>query len=223
MAVTPWCFGRGLPRTHVQSLSRGIGIKSICASCLFPSALRNFLRLADTGNFRNMASKYITFVDYPGQPLGGTIVPQRLYTASSPYHRRESIRFNHGGRMGVGLQDALRQRAEDMPDADERPETTTSSSKITLRINWQGYADFSCNINAREHSQRGESILKRKLAFCVAQVVYQFYQRATPSQGDQDVHYAGWELANIPFERLRLLELRHVSPGSWQPVLLFQT
>ncbi|KAI0342277.1 hypothetical protein BDW22DRAFT_1357600 [Trametopsis cervina] len=164
---------------------------------------------------------YHTFVNYPGQP-GGVIVPQRQYIALSPYHLRETIRFTHGGRFGVNLQDALQQRAGDMPDAHERPETTSASSRITIRINWQGYADFSCSINAREHSQGAELIPKWKLASCVAQAISQFYQRATSSTDDSNP-YAGWELPDVPFEGLRLLELRHVSPGSWQPVLLLET
>lgn len=78
---------------------------------------------------------YHTFVEYPAQSLGGFVVPQRPYTAPSPYEQRPTIRFTHSGRFGINLQDALQQRAGDMLDAHERPVTTTSSSKITLRIN----------------------------------------------------------------------------------------
>ena len=28
-----------------------------------------------------------------------------------------------------------------------------------------------------------------------------------------------WHLRNVPVERLKLVELRHVARGSWQPVL----
>lgn len=30
---------------------------------------------------------------------------------------------------------------------------------------------------------------------------------------------AGWELSNIPFESLYLIELRQISKASWQPVI----
>ena len=31
----------------------------------------------------------------------------------------------------------------------------------------------------------------------------------------------GWEVTNIRFENLYLLEFKHVSVGSWQPVLFY--
>ncbi|KAI0345886.1 hypothetical protein BDW22DRAFT_923841 [Trametopsis cervina] len=168
-----------------------------------------------------MTYKYHTFLDYPGQLLGGFIVPQRRHIASQQYPPHQTIRFTHNGRPGVNLHDTLRLGAGGMPDADVRPITTTSSTNIGLRINWQGYADFSSDIRAHDSSQRMELIQKRELAFRVAQVVRKFYQ-AVLSFGDRDGHYTKWELTETPFECLRLLELQHVSPDTWQPVLLVQ-
>lgn len=43
-----------------------------------------------------------------------------------------------------------------------------------------------------------------------------FFKQTVPCD---PVAGADWQLGNIPFERLYLLELRQVTGGTWQPVL----
>ncbi|KAI0692326.1 hypothetical protein BC835DRAFT_61302 [Cytidiella melzeri] len=79
------------------------------------------------------------------------------------------------------------------------------------------------DINAKEHSKDAGSIPKWKIAMCVSNAVQAFYA-SNPvaddsSYNDPSIYY--WNLRNISFEKLRLLELRHVSTGSWQPVLIY--
>lgn len=66
----------------------------------------------------------------------GMVVPQRVYTAPSTVtSQREPIYFHQDRHEGVYLHDALFQRVAGLDDRDSRPETTTTSSRITLRIN----------------------------------------------------------------------------------------
>jgi hypothetical protein len=46
--------------------------------------------------------------------------------------------------------------------------------------------------------------------------------RPTAFVGGTDID-PQWNLQNIDFDRLYLAELRHVSAGSWQPVLYYLT
>jgi len=165
-------------------------------------------------------ARYHSFVDYDDYNYPcGFIVPQRVYVASGPFPRRPTIYFQQDGHPGVYLCDALRQRVGGMPDREDRPETTSTSSKITIRINWTGYADFQHQMNAKEHSQAAAPIPKWKIAMCVAQAVHEFYAHCTPA--GRDIDRQDWDVCTKPFDKLRLLELHHVSSGSWQPVLVF--
>ncbi|KAI0790239.1 hypothetical protein BC629DRAFT_1512531 [Irpex lacteus] len=142
-----------------------------------------------------------TNADYPNFYLHGTVVPQVVYSrVSAPYPLFPSILFSEG----------------QLPDRDSRPTTTMTSTKIKLRIMWPGYGEFSRDINAKEHTKTGESIPKWKLAFCVAQTVHAFY-----TSGAVSTNAGVWDIRNIRFEYLQLLELRQVSTGSWQPVLVY--
>ncbi|KAI0092299.1 hypothetical protein BDY19DRAFT_991016 [Irpex rosettiformis] len=156
--------------------------------------------------------QYHSTADYPNCPLHGLVVPQAVHRASPPYPSFPPIMFYEGQSYGASLQGTLNGLSA-IPDRDVRPTTTATSTKIKIRLSWPGYMEFSKDINAKEHNRAGNSIPKWKLALCVAQVVNAFYS----ANVDAIDHHGDWDIRRIPFERLRLLELRQVSTGSWQP------
>ncbi|KAI0092313.1 hypothetical protein BDY19DRAFT_929405 [Irpex rosettiformis] len=148
----------------------------------------------------------------------GILVPQIVYNpATPPFPKLPDITFAQGQHCGVSLLSALGCHQAILADGETRPVMTTTSTKIKIRILWPGYQEFSKDINVREHTRAGDPIPKWKLAFCVAQVVQAFYTGAVLSGNPED-----WSIHRIPFGSLRLLELRHVSTGSWQPVLIYE-
>ncbi|KAI0092314.1 hypothetical protein BDY19DRAFT_991030 [Irpex rosettiformis] len=151
--------------------------------------------------------------------LHGTIVPQAVCTpsGSAPYPKFDNIMFKEVHRFGINLQAALNGYSHLIPDGDTRPTTTTTSTKIKIRIQWPGYPEFWKDINAKEHTRAGDPIPKWKLALCVAQVVASFYSKFMCSG-----YIGDWAVERIPFQSLKLLELRQVSTGSWQPVLVYE-
>lgn len=93
------------------------------------------------------------------------------------------------------MADALHQRNAGIRGRDDRPELTTTSSRITLRVNvsyifatplyvsftnsssqWAGYKEYPVAVNAREHSTAAASIPTWKLAYCIAHGVNEFYR-----------------------------------------------
>ncbi|KAI0339078.1 hypothetical protein BDW22DRAFT_1422564 [Trametopsis cervina] len=164
--------------------------------------------------------KYHHFGLYRDAP--GLIVPQRVYESHGvSYTQDQPIRFTQDN-VPVLLEEARLHRPFVMDHGDTRPLMSTSADKITIRIEWPGYNPWNKAISVRESNQsQGGTIRvsKSRLAYLIAKAVREFYNDTSRYDSTADHH--GWDLSNIPFDRLRLLQLEHVAAGSWQPVLSY--
>ncbi|KAI0705147.1 hypothetical protein BC835DRAFT_557411 [Cytidiella melzeri] len=110
-----------------------------------------------------------------------------------------------------------------MVDGETRPSIKAHATRATIRIEWPGYRPFSTSIATKISVQGGPKIVtKAKLAQTVARAVKRSYEDR-PSLYIKSIppkEYEQWSTSNVKFDQLVLYELRHVSPGSFQPVLL---
>ncbi|KAJ3553988.1 hypothetical protein NM688_g3337 [Phlebia brevispora] len=159
---------------------------------------------------------YHTFLDFPDHSFFsmGIIVPQKIYTALVPFQAQPSIAFVENGHMGVRLENALNNHFEALEDPASTP-LVTDKSRVMYRVLWPGYEPWSDSSHIVDNS--GLPISRARLAFSVARIVQKFMS---------DVRYVGsselrpdWWVENVRYDALYLVELRHVSTGSWQPVL----
>ncbi|KAI0092312.1 hypothetical protein BDY19DRAFT_593272 [Irpex rosettiformis] len=169
------------------------------------------------------------FMSIPGE-LGGFIVPQKVYTPPSSnftYSPEETITF---GDTGVHLAAASTNEflqgdfeRTGMTDGIEIAPLIGNSDKVTVKILWPGCQSYDTTISVREMFQGiRRNITKAKLAHRVAKAINKFLnpENRTRSESWEEADRTGWNPDDIPLGRLILFELRHVSSGSYQPVLL---
>ncbi|KAI0347631.1 hypothetical protein BDW22DRAFT_1423921 [Trametopsis cervina] len=180
---------------------------------------------ADDGAFHSLAEvRSHTFMSIPEGNSVGIIVPQTVYTTPKAYAPLDTIQFRVGGTLGFPLSDALDIAPGGQPrtildDAADRPRlSSTTPSRISLRIIWPGYDMWVGTFEIYGYEQwHTEPITRAKLAHNVANKVRQcLYEMSTKTSKDPR---PDWHSTRYSFEQLVLLELRHVSAGSWQPVL----
>ncbi|KAI0692327.1 hypothetical protein BC835DRAFT_61314 [Cytidiella melzeri] len=173
-----------------------------------------------------MAPECHNFVNTPGD-LEGVIVPQKVYQGTASIHNpRPDIRFFAHGEVGVSLELAARAgfcSNSGMDDGETRPPIDANAIKTTIRIEWPGYRSFSTSIAIQVNLQ-GESqiVTKAKLAQAVARAVKKFFESPEHTRFIPPEDFKQWSLSKVKFDKLFLYELRHVSPGSYQPVLLWR-
>ncbi|KAI0092321.1 hypothetical protein BDY19DRAFT_929458 [Irpex rosettiformis] len=162
----------------------------------------------------------------------GIIVPQEVSNPTRhTHHELPTLVFSHGNLPGINLQAAIRGTHAGSLDHNDRPITTTveTANSINIRILWPGYAEYSTNIIVKEpgsYQTGGINVPYPiwRIAMSVAKVVQEFYSRAVPVVPREHCDRAlaaPWNIRNIPFDCLRLFELRQVSLGVWQPVLVY--
>ncbi|GJE95542.1 hypothetical protein PsYK624_117280 [Phanerochaete sordida] len=147
-------------------------------------------------------------------PLPGAVVPQRTYSAPGRCTYLPTVRFYDMGRPGVAYSRALQSQLEDLVDGDRQVRLSVQASRITVRINWPGYPPWPTVTNVFHHSFEANPMTMAQLAHRVAKVFMLFWEDMIDKPCEED----GWALSDIEFDQLVLLELRHVSTGSWQPV-----
>ncbi|EKM51894.1 uncharacterized protein PHACADRAFT_199397 [Phanerochaete carnosa HHB-10118-sp] len=143
------------------------------------------------------------------------LVPQAEYTdpaTAAVFSPQDAIRFECNGSPGIRLDRALNEDFGGMPDANLVVQTTTRSQKICLRINWPGYSFWSNHFNVNLASGHRE---KGKLAKSVAAQI----QLCLTEMARVPCTSNGWEVSNVRLQDLILMEIQHVSRGSWQPVI----
>lgn len=146
----------------------------------------------------------------------GVIVPQTVYIpdgGNQPLAGGAVVSFYPGIPLPRALQLGAGQGFDNRP-----PTTSLDRARLTLRVLWPGYAPWSTNLNVRERTPTADPVPLHRLIRRIAESVRNFYQERNNAPFNQ-VAAGDWSLNRIPFERLYLLELRQVSPGSWQPVL----
>ncbi|EKM52713.1 uncharacterized protein PHACADRAFT_31187 [Phanerochaete carnosa HHB-10118-sp] len=158
---------------------------------------------------------YHTFMDFNEPELPGIVVPQPVYTAPGQFTQLHTIRFYEGGRPGMRLSNALNRVFQNLARGNDVPQLSEQAKKITIRINWPGYQSWSQVVHAFDHSYETRPITIAKLAHEIAKNV----RLLKSDMRGVACSSADWSLDQINVEELVLVELRHVSTGSWQPVL----
>ncbi|KAI0696151.1 hypothetical protein BC835DRAFT_884613 [Cytidiella melzeri] len=152
-------------------------------------------------------------------PMVSIIVPQTVYASPSPGSRQPPIQFSSNGAPGVSLQSALNPSYNGLTHGTQLvplPESAGTSS-ISICIQWPGYPPMRKNINFTE--KMNGKLTYRMLAMMTAKIVQQcMMEMASPNVRSSE-RSSDWWASAVPFESLSLLELRHISPGLWQPVL----
>ncbi|KAI0347633.1 hypothetical protein BDW22DRAFT_4665 [Trametopsis cervina] len=165
-----------------------------------------------------------TFMSIPEGNSVGIIVPQTVYTPPKPYAPLDTIQFRVGGTLGFPLSDALDIAPGGQPrtildDAADRPRlSSTTPYKISLRIIWPGYDMWDGDVRiVTGNIPHATPITRAKLAHNVAKRVKMCLEGLS-TEASEDPR-PDWNVKRYSIEQLVLLELRHVSVGSWQPVL----
>ncbi|KAI0092294.1 hypothetical protein BDY19DRAFT_591251 [Irpex rosettiformis] len=165
--------------------------------------------------------KYHTFMNYAGRvAIPGFIVPQKEYRTNTVYQPSPPVQFFDRGQFGIRLRDAIASNFSGLAEAQRPIILNEGGVRIAIRILWPGYASWEKWISVYGYSSNRPPITKSQLAYQIARKIHEFYE----AKKDANAEFTGtpdWCLCNIPFDQLSLLELRHVSPGSWQPVLAF--
>ncbi|KAI1787889.1 hypothetical protein LXA43DRAFT_675826 [Ganoderma leucocontextum] len=173
------------------------------------------------GQFHNTS----TPVHYPSPRSSQLyrILPQEEYIAKRRYQPQAPILFRASPSVGfVRLADFYSSYTavstpplEGGDDAVFSEENLSQKQSIRLQIN--GCRPYEKQINVRNPSNNLKSITRRKLAEKVAKEIHDgFMSRMQTTFGDSSLELGP---GTNGFERLVLIELRHVSRSSWQPIL----
>ncbi|GJE88849.1 hypothetical protein PsYK624_049360 [Phanerochaete sordida] len=140
----------------------------------------------------------------------------------------------HGGKMGIRLADALCLPLPRLNDAKSELKPSEIGTHITLRILWPGYVLWRRKLILNDPTRKAGAMTLEQLAQRIAMQLRDFCEasasllpyisprsqccteqaKCQESPGEPD-----WQIVPGCFEELYLIELRHVSQGSWQPVI----
>ncbi|KAI0696155.1 hypothetical protein BC835DRAFT_1414416 [Cytidiella melzeri] len=162
-----------------------------------------------------------SFMDFHGRAnvSEGWIIPQDVYHLPHPYTRLPTVSFTVNGQLGILLEDAKDPNFRGLDNAQFVPCLAETAKKITIRILWPGYEPWHDILHVYDHTYNANPCTMKKLARIIAQKVEAFLDD-TRAVDSKETENTSWWLKQYPFGRLVLLELRHVSAGSWQPVLM---
>lgn len=160
-------------------------------------------------------------------PQRGVIVPQPVYRAPAQFSPLHPIKFAENRQHGMNLGNALKKNFAGLANKDVRPVISE-----TAFAQWPGYEAWSTVVHIVDHSFEGRPTNMAKLAHDIAKVINELKKVCPWRPGfglsdrydSQDMSAVqprdpNWSLDKLSLDSLLLLELRHVSAGSWQPVL----
>ncbi|KAI0339048.1 hypothetical protein BDW22DRAFT_626402 [Trametopsis cervina] len=150
------------------------------------------------------------------------LIPQYPFRTTRTFERFPMISFSENNYPGIRLDRAFNDDLNGLDHPDSTPALTQTAKKVALRINWPGYPEWHDVIHAFDHRYDANPVTQRRLAYLVARKIQTCMQ-------DISVHFMQssaainlqWRVENFRLEDLVLLQLVHVSPGSWQPVLAY--
>ncbi|KAI0646897.1 hypothetical protein C8Q79DRAFT_593368 [Trametes meyenii] len=155
------------------------------------------------------------------RPAAYEVLVQRPYQAKRQFRRRPPIAFQTSSAPYIKLSDALSGDVTHLLDRDENVFTQYHqdlSQKQSLRLEFLHCSPFERQINVRNPAHNSShSITKGKLAEKIAREIFDYMLRHRAGHMGQLSLNIG--PGTRGFERLVLVELRHVSKSSWQPVL----
>ncbi|KAI0343678.1 hypothetical protein BDW22DRAFT_1198434 [Trametopsis cervina] len=153
---------------------------------------------------------YDNYAQFPG-----IIVPQPIFTPPAGFTPGPSIPFSVQGIPGIRLEDAISGQLSNLDNRLARP-VLRPVPRITLRIMWPGYSSWTHeSITVRHHGPSSTAFSMEELARVMSTRIQGFYTEMANTNNTEPQ----WNLRLLPFNRLYLIELRHISPGSWQPVI----
>ncbi|GJE88860.1 hypothetical protein PsYK624_049470 [Phanerochaete sordida] len=160
------------------------------------------------------------YSDTVQEGLPGVVVPQQVYKppAGQPeYKRLHRISFTHNGLPGIRLADALRLPIPNLHRAQSKPMLSETGTRVALRIMWPGYAPWSHQnaIDIFDHTLQANPATLERIAHRIATLFRGFCEEKSRERSREP----SWQLRHDSFDKLYLVELRHVSKGSWQPVI----
>ncbi|KAJ3556021.1 hypothetical protein NM688_g2257 [Phlebia brevispora] len=146
-------------------------------------------------------------------------VPQLMYIAQRPFNPVAPVTFfiQAGNRMlkGINLAHALAGNFEGLYDPHRQLEQLSNRPRITCRLEVYGYQSFDSEMKAPSRNYvTAPTFPRQTIASRMAHAIRACMQR-------DGGHWAFANIGNVHFNDLWLLEIRHVSRGSWQPVLAF--
>ncbi|OJT01611.1 hypothetical protein TRAPUB_7953 [Trametes pubescens] len=146
------------------------------------------------------------------------LLPQQEYVAKRRFQPKPPVLFRTWSTPYVKLADALTGNVALLLGRDEAvlPEDHLSQ-KQSLRLEIVGCRSYERQINVRNPANGFRSITKGKLAEKIAREIHDYMNRH--QSAPFGLPRLGLGPGTAGFERLVLLELRHVSKSSWQPVL----
>ncbi|EKM51497.1 uncharacterized protein PHACADRAFT_212141 [Phanerochaete carnosa HHB-10118-sp] len=155
--------------------------------------------------------------------LPGVVVPQKIYVPPRPGGhnptRLSRLMFSSSnGLPGVRVQDVINGTV-DVLNATTTPTLSETGVRVTLRICWPGYPEWTKNNAVVLQSNNQPPRNLGDITAQIATAIETFYKemRTVPEETLGDT--SGWELSKIPFESLYLVEIRPVLQASWQPVI----
>lgn len=182
-------------------------------------------RIYHLDNMHKFSPEYHSAADllrFPG--ISGIVLPQRIFD----YTTRGLVRAGEPSIVfpgGIHLHHALDPSSKhtNRPEYQAWPsavrEHTELGMKSSIRILWPGYPPWFYMFYA--HDRRAKIVHHpsplHALAYRIAGIIKKFVQRmrSYPTKGS-------WDVNKIQFERLVLIELRHVRRASWQPLLVYE-
>ncbi|KAI0092297.1 hypothetical protein BDY19DRAFT_591459 [Irpex rosettiformis] len=145
------------------------------------------------------------------------IVPQDVYPAPQAYECLPNVEFKKGGVLGVRLIDVLNPAFNGLDNPGSVPHMSIAAKNITLLLKWPGHSEWKEAVDVFDQACGVNSNTTRKIAQIVAQKIQIFWKDFHIEQYAGEIYT--WRRSQIPIEKIVLLELRHVSQDSWQPVL----
>ncbi|OSX56249.1 hypothetical protein POSPLADRAFT_1037546 [Postia placenta MAD-698-R-SB12] len=140
-------------------------------------------------------------------------IDQELYAAKSLYHREPSVYFN--GQNGISLDAIKRRDFSSLADKDESAFPTLSSPRPSLRIQLQGYNKHSSQVWLRSSTTRSQ------LAQIILREVIHVLEKRE-GRTDNATHFLRLGAQRLRLEDVFLVEVRHVSKASYQPLFMYR-
>ncbi|KAI0790233.1 hypothetical protein BC629DRAFT_398241 [Irpex lacteus] len=165
---------------------------------------------------------------------GYFVADQKVYTPAIPptdgFTPVDAITFKHNGKPGVPIKvalDSCKSCGKDCTGLEGGGATApivAKGDKVSLRLEWLGCQSWSTPVNVTStHQGQTQICTKAKLAREVAKAIKTFYGTKKYCKSESWTEAKAQEMTpeDIPFDCIVFLELRHVSKGSYQPVLLY--
>ncbi|KAH9854065.1 hypothetical protein C2E23DRAFT_914277 [Lenzites betulinus] len=146
------------------------------------------------------------------------VLPQQEYVAKRRFEPKPPVLFRTWSQPYIKLADALAGNVAALQGRDDAVFSEDHlSQKQSLRLEIVGCRSYERQINVRAPANSFHSITKGKLAEKIAREIFDYMNRCQQGPFGLPRLYLGPGTAG--FERLVLVELRHVSKSSWQPIL----